>query len=267
MSRKGGEIVKSDLWIRITLSAMAILLAILRWVFFDLTSKRMDATFLLLVASAVLILVLPWERLKSLKAGGVELTLDQPQVKGAIEGLGLDRVEDKQLRDKLSNLAPEIEKVKGSRVLWIDDRPHTILGERRLFRALGIEVVTATLSEMAEEILQRDNDFDLIISDVQRKGESYKLNNGVEIHEGVNFIVKLRNHYEDPIIKSLPIIFYAAYPWDRLVKFTRPARELLPEAEISNTIEMLLTKAITRLSAVRTSPIVCSKKKTPTSVA
>jgi CheY-like chemotaxis protein len=134
--------------------------------------------------------------------------------------------------------------VKGGRILWIDDRPHNIIGERRLLRALGADVIITVSSDCAEEILNRDNDFDIIITDVQRVGESYKLNNGEPIHEGVNFIVKLRN-FDDPIIKSIPVVFYAAYDWDRLIKFTKPARETKPIPKISNTIEDMLSKVIT----------------------
>ena len=255
-----------SIWKRIVLSAIVLLFAIFRFAFFDIVSERMDSTFLLLLASAVLIVVLPWERLKSLKAGGIELCLDQPRVRGAIGSIGLDRVQDRQLRDRLSRRVSEIEQLKGSRVLWIDDRPHNVIGERRLFRALGVEVVTAVSSEMAEEILMRDNDFDMIISDIQRKGQSHKLNNGIPIHEGVNFIVKLRKH-KDPIINKLPVTFYAAYNWPDLVKWSRPAREIHPEAAISNSIEGLLTKVIETLSEVRSSPIEVElkTKKEPTS--
>ena len=70
---------------------------------------------------AVLILVLPWERLKSLKAGAIEVSLDLPQIKGALDGLGLDRVESEQLRKQLSGLAPEIQRLSGGRIIWIDD--------------------------------------------------------------------------------------------------------------------------------------------------
>jgi len=252
-------------WIRIVLSTIVLLFAVFRFVFFEAVSERMDSTFLLLLALAVLIAFLPWERLKHLKAGGIELSLDRPQVKGAIDSLGLDRVENKQLQEMLSRNVLEIQQLNGSRILWIDDKPHNIIGERRLLRALGGEVDTATSSEMAEEILVRDNDFDMIVSDVQRKGESYKLNNGIPIHEGVNFIVKLRKH-GDPIIKSIPVTFYAAYDWDRLVKFTRPARETYPEPEISNSIMGLLAKVIKVLSEVRSNPIKVGLEKKPTEI-
>lgn len=241
-------------WIKIALAIIVLLFAIVRFVFYDFIKDRVDNIFLLLLALAALILLFPWERLISLKAAGIELSLEQPQIKGALEGLDINRLENKQLKQKISNKAREIEQSHGSRIIWIDDKPHNIVGERRILRALGVEVMTAVSSEMAEEIFTRDNDFDMIITDVQRKGESYKLNNGVPIHEGVNFIVKLRQN-EDPVIKTLPVTFYAAYDWPRLVEFTRPARETQPEPQICNTIVDLLSKVLTTLSEVRSHPL------------
>jgi CheY-like chemotaxis protein len=153
-----------------------------------------------------------------------------------------------------------------------------------LFRALGIEVVTADSSRLAEETLVRDNDFDLIISDVQRKGDSWKfvakqlkMNRGAssrevhEIHEGTNFIVKLRNkEYAEArfgtgsVIRAIPVVFYAAYSWDKLTEFTRLARETYPEPELCNDIAMLATKALKTLSVVRSNPIVVESTKVPT---
>lgn len=252
-------------WIKAVLAIIVLLFAIVRFVFYDLINERVDDIFLLLLALAALILLFPWERLTSLKAAGIELSLEQPQIKGALEGLEMNRLENEQLKQKILSKAREIEQVQGSRIIWIDDKPHNIVGERRILRALGVQVVTAVSSDMAEEIFTRDNDFDMIITDVQRKGESYKLNNGVPIHEGVNFIVKLRQHV-DPVIKTLPVTFYAAYDWPRLVEFTRPARETQPEPQICNTIAELLTKVLTTLSEVRSHPIKVRAEKRPTRV-
>ena len=127
--------------------------------------------------------------------------------------MGLDRIENKQLKNQLSKLGDELQSARGSRVLWIDDKPHNLIGARRLLRALGIQVMSATSSTSAEHILNIDNDFDLIITDVQRLGDSHAVVGGEPIHEGVNFVIRLRQH-SDPIIKSLPVIFYAAYPVD-----------------------------------------------------
>ncbi|MFX0199118.1 MAG: hypothetical protein ACFFCW_23595 [Candidatus Hodarchaeota archaeon] len=252
-------------WIKVIFAIIVLLFAIIRFVFYDLIKERVDEIFLILLALAALILFFPWERLISLKAAGIELSLEQPQIKGALEGLDIDRLENKQLKQKISSKAREIEQAQGSRFIWIDDKPHNIVGERRILRALGVEVITAVSSEMAEEIFTRDNDFGMIITDVQRKGESYKLNNGVPIHEGVNFIVKLRQH-EDPVIKALSVTFYTAYDWPRLVEFTRPARETQPEPQICNTIVDLLTKVLTTLSEVRAHPIKVRAEKRPTRI-
>jgi len=225
----------------------------------------MDTVFFGLIMFAILVYFVPWENIKTFKAAGIELSLEQSSVKAAISGLGLDRIEDKHLKEQLSKLEAEIQAVRGGRVLWIDDKPHKIVGERRLLRALGIQVVSAISSEMAEEILDADNDFDLIISDVQRLGDSHLLTGGVEIHEGTNFVVKLRKH-SDPTIRAMPVVFYAAYPWDKLVEFTRPAREIQPEPEISNTVIDFVPKVVKQLAQSRATPIVYSPKKDPTSV-
>ena len=146
--------------IKIVFSSIILVLAIMRFLFFETVNERMDSVFFLLLLLAFLVPVLPWERLKSFKAGGVEFSLDQPNVVGAIESLGLDRIENKQLRELLSKQSSQIKQLKGARILWIDDKPHNVVGARRLLRALGADVTTATTSEMAEDILNKDNDFD-----------------------------------------------------------------------------------------------------------
>lgn len=248
------------------LSVVLTILAIMRFIYHKEISERMDTTFFVMIVAAFLLPLLPIERLKSLKAGGIELSIELPQVQGAIGGLGLDRIEDKKLREQLAAMKDELEAVRRSRVLWIDDNPHKILGERRLLRALGIEVIMAVSSEAAEQILQTDNDFDLIISDIQRAGESHNLNQGVRVHEGVNFIVKLRNDNTDPVSSSLPVVFYAAYDWKRLIKFTQPAREFPLETEVSRNASDFIPKVVKQLAHARSSPIVCEPEKTPTLV-
>jgi CheY-like chemotaxis protein len=251
--------------VRLALSIVLLAAAIVRWTYFDTVSDRMDTIFLGLVLLAFLVPLIPWEHLTSFKAAGVEISLEEPKVQAAIGGLGLDRIENKQLKNQLSKLGDELLSARGSRVLWIDDKPHDLIGARRLLRALGVQVTSATSSTSAEQILEIDNDFDLIITDVQRLGDSHSVVGGEPIHEGVNFVVKLRQH-SDPIIKSLPVIFYAAYDWSRLVNFTRPARELLPEPEISNTAIDFVPKVIKRLAQVRAMPIIYGGEKKPTSV-
>lgn len=262
--------MKQNTRVKIILSACVLLLAAFRVVYFDFASRRMDNTFLLLLVAAVLIHVLPWERLTSFKAAGVEFTLDKPQVKGALEGLGLKRIENKQIQERLSALQQEIEQAKGSRILWIDDKPHEILGERRLLRALGVEIVTATSSAQAKVTLRQDNDFDLIISDIQRPG---LLGGRETIYDGLYFVKGLReksgksDEPEDEVARSLPVIFYTAYTPQKLAIIeSQVGPEAFPkEGEICDTIEGLVTQAIKTLAMVRTSPIKVRSKKKATS--
>ncbi len=248
--------------VSILFSLVLLSLSLVRWLYHDSVSDRMDEIFLGLIIAAFLVQLIPIERLKSIKAGGIEFNLDQPQIEAAIKGVSSPQIENEDLRDNLGKLEDEISVAQGARVLWIDDKPETTLSARRLLRALGIVVVPALSSEEAEEALTNDRDFDLIVSDVQRLGDSWKLNDGVEIHEGVNFIVKLRKMNDD-VFRSIPVIFFAAYEWERLVEFTRPARELLPEPEITNTVNTLVLKVIQGLGVARSMPIHYEREKPP----
>lgn len=64
---------------------------------------------------------------------------------------------------------PPGESVRGSALLWVDDRPEGNLRERQIFRMLGIGVVPAISNDEALEIA-RSRTFDLIISDIDRAG-------------------------------------------------------------------------------------------------
>lgn len=249
---------------KIALSLVLVMLVVLRWIFYEIASTRLDTISLALIISAILLYVIPWENIKTFKAAGFELTLEQSQVKSAIDALGLDRVKNKQLLEKLSHLDTELQSIRGGKILWIDDKPHKIIGVRRLLRALGIQIVSAISSKMASVILESDNDFDLIITDVQRKGEKSSKNDDYNILDGVDFILKLREH-RDPTIRSLPVIFYAAYDWERLVLFTRPAREIQPEPEICNSVNDFIPKVVKQLAIARAMPISYSDEKEPTS--
>lgn len=240
-----------------------IAVAVLRLVYHSSLSAKMDGVFFMVLGAGLLLLLVPIQYLKTFKAGGIEFSLEQPQLQGAISGLGLDRIEDEKIRALLSQLQAQLRAVRGSRVLWIDDRPHGIIAERRLLRALEVEIVTAISSGAAREVLKGDNDFDLIVSDVQRVGDSYRETGGERIHEGVNFIVVLRTQHPDPVVRSLPVIFYAAYDWERLVEFTRLARSLYPPPEISNSVVDLIPKAVKLLFESRSTPIPATEMKHP----
>lgn len=226
--------------------------------------ERMDATFFVVVGVTILLLLIPVSRLRQLKAGGLELSLDRPEVVGAIGSLNLASVEDGELRAVLKRSETHMSTIRGSRVLWIDDRPEKIVALRRLLRSLGVDVVSAISSKDARQVLSADTDFDLLISDVQREGDSHKFTGGVPIHEGTNFVVWLRRKHEDPAVRSLPVVFYAAYDWQRLVDFTRPARETQPEPAISNSVSDFVGKIVSELVKARAAPLRAGGEKEPT---
>jgi CheY-like chemotaxis protein len=255
--------VKNINWTQYVAAIFLLLLALLRAVYPE-DVINMDSVFLGLIASALILSLIPLKSLRSLKAAGIEVTIDSLQVKGAVGSLKLDRVENQKLRRKLETLAPMLGVVMGARVLWIDDRPEKVTGERRLLRALGVVVVNTISSDNALEIIETDNDFDLIVTDIQRKGEYYKKTDGIKIHDGVNFIKWLRTEYKDPIVRALPVAFYAAYDWKRLVEFTRPARDLTPQASISNSVSEFVPKVINQLVEARAMPITAPESKIPT---
>src|SRR2546428_13686467 len=75
---------------------------------------KADAIFLILVAAGLALLVLPLKNIKSLKAGGLELSLDAPHVQGAVASLNLDRIEDAKLKTGLQVLSHLLPVVTGS---------------------------------------------------------------------------------------------------------------------------------------------------------
>ena len=212
----------------------------------------------------MILALVPVSRLRQFKAGNLELTLDRPEVIGAIGGLNVARTEDSKLRAALKQLEPQLTTIRGSRVLWIDDRPEKIVALRRLFRSLGVNVVSAVSSEEARVILAADSDFDLLISDVQRRGETHTATGGVPIHDGTNFIVWLRTKQPDPVVRAIRVVFYAAYDWERLVEFTRPARETQPEPAIANSVPDLVENVVSLLAKARADPLSASGPKEPT---
>jgi CheY-like chemotaxis protein len=191
--------VKRTPWLKILVSATAIVLALPRLAFFEKVGQRMDGTFLLLLAITIAVFITPWEKVTDFKGWGVELTLDRAQVRGALEAAGLTQLKNSPLWKTLSRLKPEIQTAQGSRVLWIDDKPDEIISERRILRSPGIDVVTAASSAKAESSLEQDDDFDLMISDVRRADE---VDNRPTTYGGIYFIKKLREKYKNSAVSS-----------------------------------------------------------------
>jgi hypothetical protein len=85
------------------------------------------------------------------------------------------------------------------------------------------------------------------------------------LHEGTNWVVRLREDAKrDPVIGGLPVIFYAAYDWKRLVSFSAPALAASPNTAMSREASDFLPKAISLLAAARSRPIVVDPEKKPT---
>ncbi len=246
-------------------SVALIGLALARWYYMDKSVQHIDLILIGLVVGAFVIHLIPFDKLTSIKAGGFEVSLEKPEIKAAIQTTNSDQIKNDELLSELELLNRELVAIPGSRVMWIDNSPSKIVSARRLLRALGVTIVPAISSDMADDIFKRDKDFDVIITETQRLGDSYKLNNGVPIHEGVNYIVKIRND-DDEAVRKLPVIFFSAYEWSRLVDYTRPARETIPEPLISNSINDLVVKVIKEIYTSRSKPIEYRNEKQPTPV-
>lgn len=107
---------------------------------------------------------MPWERLKTLKAGKLELALDSPNVEQAIAHLpneielndkpgGIETVvtvDADQIESQLRRLGPSLPLLKGRRILWVDDHPGLLLEERRLLRSLGGLPLIVLLLDLGE---------------------------------------------------------------------------------------------------------------------
>ena len=73
--------------------------------------------------------------------------------------------------------------------------------------------------------------------------------------------MKLRKSHPDPVVRMIPVIFYAAYPSERLIRFTRPARESYPPPEIANSIADFAPKVVKLLAEARSAPHHSRRKK------
>jgi hypothetical protein len=244
---------------KIVLACLAAVLALARILLFDSLARRIDGTALVMLLAVPLILLLPWERLTSFKAAGVELSLDRAPVQAALESvippsasLAETSAATSHLRARLEALGADLQKAKGGRVFWLDPRPPRILPERRLLRALDIETVAEKDPTLAKEFLARDDDFDLIICSV---ADGYG-----------DFIADIREaasggKSKDPHLKSLNAIFYTLLPPKAAQEDTTRARITLPEPPITYTPEELLPEVIRTLAVVRSKPLRLDARK------
>jgi CheY-like chemotaxis protein len=236
-------------------AVIALFLAAIRLFFAsgDL-NQRMDYVLLVLVGAAFLVIVVPWDKINSLKAAGVEFTLDKPQVKAALASLG--RVADKKLRDRLAGLTPDIEEIKGARILWIDDHPHENLGERRLLRALGLEIVSVKCRDEATEIIEREDDFDLLISNLG--------SHDVVPRPGIGNVKAVRD--KDENLRHIPAIFYTSSNYEEPKRMETLMNQIqsnlnFPLPELVDTLEMLVETMARILPSARRQPIKIPSRK------
>ena len=84
------------------------------------------------------------------------------------------------LRHTLVQLAsPTVaERIRGARVLWVDDKPTSNFYETESLKSLGVAVDSAASTEDAEDLLRR-REYDLIITDLKR---------GPDPDAGLNFL-------------------------------------------------------------------------------
>ncbi len=248
---------------RILIGSIPLGIVLVRIVFWDHLNERFDETAVTLIILSLLFLLIPIENIKSLKAGGVEIELHPPQIKGAINSLNLSITDNKKIEEYINSISsPEIKSLSGSKVLWIDDKPNSILGERRLFRAFGIEITAASSLEQIKKIVKEDNDFDLIISDIQWRDKK----NPNHVHYGgIEAIKFLRNELKDKVINSTHVIFYTAYTKSQIDTINRQTNFMeIDNHSINHTILNLLKVSIEKISSSRENPIVVNSRKKPT---
>lgn len=239
-----------------------ISVVVIRIIFYSYFKDRIDDITLSLIIVAILIILIPFEKISSFKAGNVELMLERKDVQSSISSLSLEEIDQENLKTKLKLSEQNLKYLSNSRVLWIDDYQNKILGEKRLLRTLGANIIPAISSDVAIDLLKDDCDFDLIITDIQRPGEFHKKNDGIDIHDGVNFIEHaIKNNL---ISKLTPIIFYAAYDYERLIKFTERTKTLRKKIVSVNNIADLFYESINSIAVLKNEKTHIYEYKIPT---
>lgn len=132
------------------------------------------------------------------KAGGVELSFVKELINLAIKLAEKSpqwkvEVPKKDEEEVLNRVKQHLKIFKDAQFLWVDDHPENNLNERKMFRQLKAEIDIAKSTDEALEIL-RNNEYDLVISDMAR---------GSEATAGLDFLNKFKKGN-----KITPVIFY-----------------------------------------------------------
>jgi len=242
------------------IAAVIFILAIVRLFDIKNLNNLMDTTFILFLFVSVVMFLIPFEKISSFKAGGVEIELFEDKIKNAIEGLEIKKIENEYLYKAIMNQREKIETIKGSRILWIDDTPLSVLGERRILRSLGLEIHSANNRQVVLDILDRDIDFDLIISDIQwLKDSKDKKSN---FYGGILLVKELKQKFKKEPIGKVKTIFYTSFT-NEDIGIIQAQTDFFSIDNISLcfTIEELLTTIINSLNEINEKPIKVSPSK------
>lgn len=71
-------------------SAALIGLALSRWYYMDKSVQYIDLVLISLICGAFVIHLVPFDKLSSIKAAGIEVALEKPEVKAAINATNAD---------------------------------------------------------------------------------------------------------------------------------------------------------------------------------
>jgi CheY-like chemotaxis protein len=138
-------------------------------------------------------------KLTGIKALGVEFSFVADSIDAAIQ-LGEKsqkwdvEVPEKDKEAVLKRARRHLDVFNNAYILWVDDRPENNRNERRMFRQLHAQVVSATSTQQAMEFLEMDV-YDLVISDIAREDQNDK--------NGIEFLRELRRSGD-----ATPVIFY-----------------------------------------------------------
>ena len=211
----------------------------------------------IILGLVIALVVVPWDKLEQFKAGGFEISIEK-NFKSAVEGYKNSKSEE--LMDVLSIYKDSLPIINGARILWVEDRPTNILGERRILRALGIDikmgVPNITDPTPIYKNIETDNDYDLIISDIQWKDKENKATYG-----GLEFIRKIRDSNIDSNMQGLPVIFYTAYTKDQLEIIKEQTKlKFYNDMYFCDSVENLIDRVSRLLVEYRTKPLKIGKK-------
>ncbi len=258
--------------IRKVISILFLAVSFLFLFYPEIFPRKITSPFYLFLFTSLFTAIIPIERINYFKFKDLEASFEKEEVKAAITSLALSESENEKLITWLQENDKQVDILYNARILWIDDNQSKLLLLRRLLRSFGVNVLVASSSSKALEILNEDNDIDLIISDIQRTDFEEREEGAIELHDGVNFIRYLRtNNEKEQTIVPIAVLFYAAYDDKRLYEFIKPAEKLGSITEATNDGEPVdfITGIIDLLYRIRkSSPAMLSgsnHKKEPTS--